>query len=251
MVMMRNILAIIVLLSLITPITAMAQPSVLAVNLAEDHVDITTGFNGAHLVLFGTKGKKGDIAVVLRGPKRDAVVRRKSNIFGAWVNKSWIRFKDVPELYKVALSGKEQDLLPPDILKEEKIGLTSLRFDPAREGIDADKLKLFQDALIRNRQADGLFPTEPSKVKMINDQFFKVEFYITANVPTGDYVIETYLIENQKIVDKELLNLRIAQIGFGAMIYKFAHSYYFSYAILTLLIAAFAGWLSNAVRLKT
>ncbi len=55
---------------LVAPCFAQEPGQGLTVDLASDHVDITTGFNGTGLELFGVKPEGGDIAVVVSGPKR-------------------------------------------------------------------------------------------------------------------------------------------------------------------------------------
>ena len=71
---------------LLAPSVVMAQTAVtgrsLSVNLAADHVDISLGFNGADLSLFGVKNKPGDMAIIVRGPEQTVVVRRKNKALG-------------------------------------------------------------------------------------------------------------------------------------------------------------------------
>ena len=71
-----------------------------------------------------------------------------------------------------------------------------------------------------------------------------------SNLSTGAYVVDTYLIENEKVIDKRVTNLKVAHVGVNAGMHKFAYSYSFAYAILVVFIAVFAGWFSNAVRRK-
>ncbi len=227
-----------------------AQDHTLTVDLAEDHVDITTGFDGAYITLFGVKNDDGDVVVVVRGPERNFVVRQKQQIAGAWLNRKSLTFEYVPEFYDFAASADVDTLLPIERRIEEKIGLAALKFEPSRDDVDAAEKKLFQDALVRNKQQEGLFPREAKEITFLSDTFFKTQLYVPSNVPTGHYVIETFLIDKHKIVDKRVTNLKVAQVGFSAGIYQFAHSYSLAYSIVIIVIAALAGWLSNAVRRK-
>ena len=57
---------------------AQAQDDVpLVADLSSHLVAITTGFSGTDVLLFGATNGPGDIAVVVRGPAEDAVIRRK------------------------------------------------------------------------------------------------------------------------------------------------------------------------------
>lgn len=244
--MMRFFLFIAVVVSL--SFSAYAQDSALTVDLAEDHVDITTGFDGAQLSLFGVKKNGGQVAVVIKGPNKDALVRKKRSVGGIWMNRSSLRFKDVPQFYDFALSDAEDNILSDELRREAGIGFSSLKFDAVKNKFKADEQKDFQRALVRNKQTAGLFPLEAKNIIFLSDTFFKTEFYVPPNVPTGQYVIETFLINNNRIVDKRTTNVKVAQVGFSSAIYRFANMYSLAYAMGIVLLAVLAGWLSNAVR---
>ena len=98
--MMRLFVVLIMLVSF----PVYAQENILTVDLAQDSVDITTGFDGAYLSLFGVKYNGGQVAVVIKGPTSDALVRKKESVGGMWMNRSSLRFRDVPQFYYFALS---------------------------------------------------------------------------------------------------------------------------------------------------
>lgn len=227
----------------------MAQSGPLTVDLADKNVDITTGFDGARLALFGVKNKNGDVAVVIKGPAKDTLVRKKQSVAGVWMNRDVLRYKDVPQFYDYALSDAEENILNADMRKEAGIGFDALKFSPDDSAdLKPETVKAFQQALVRNKQADGFFPIEPKDIVFLSDTFFKTEFYVPSNVPTGEYVIETFLIDDGNILDKSVTNVKVAQVGFSFGVYRFAHSYSFLYALVIIFIAVVAGWLSNAVR---
>ena len=230
------------------PVPVFASDNVLTVDLAQDHVDITTGFDGAQLSLFGVKKHGGQVAIVVKGPSRDALVRKKSSVGGIWMNRSSLRFKDVPQFYDFALSDAEENILTDDLRRDAGIGFASLKFDPVKNGYEEEERKAFQRALVRNRQVAGLFPLEAKDIIFLSDTFFKTEFYVPPNVPMGQYVIETFLISKGRIVDKRTTNVRVAQVGFSSIIYRIANSHSLAYAVGIVLLAVLAGWLSNAVR---
>ena len=73
---------ILIAILLLVPGYALAQitGNDLTIDLAEKSVNITTGFTGASLSLFGVKEQTGDIAIVIQGPERRMVVRRKDQV---------------------------------------------------------------------------------------------------------------------------------------------------------------------------
>lgn len=215
--------------------------SPLTIDLAQDHVDITMGFNGADLVLFGTRRGAGDVAVVIRGPEVPAVVRRKGQVMGIWMNMRAITFRNVPAYYDLALSGNEADFAAPEALRDNRIGLNTLDFRPDTR-LDRTVVESFQEALIRNRQLQGYFPLEPRRINFLSNDFFRADFRVPPNVPTGDYLVQTYLIREGAVVDRRETRLRVAQVGFNAKVYSFSRDHGFAYGIAGVLLAVIAGW---------
>lgn len=229
---------------------AQAQEN-LTVDLASDHVDITTGFNGSNLILFGVKDMKGDIAIVLRGPERDMTVRKKNRFLGLWLNTEYMRFEDVPVFYDFALGKKTvTNREERAFLRENGIGLDALVFEPEGAVPDRERIRHFQEALVRNKQAQNLFPAQPKDITFLNNNFFKTTIYLPSNVPAGDYVIQTVLYRNNKVLDIAETKLRVAPVGLNAQVYDFAVNHSLVYGLICVCIALLAGWLINVIRNK-
>lgn len=223
----------------------------LTVDLASDHVDITTGFNGSNLILFGMKDRKGDVAIVLRGPKHEMTVRKKNRVLGMWMNTEYMNFQDVPVFYDYAVSrDTSAGIEGRAFLKENGIGLDALVFAPEDAAPDNERIRTFQEALIRNNQAKGLFPVTPATIRFLNENFFRTTMYLPSNVPAGDYLIQTILFNDNKVIDITETSLRVAPVGLNAQIYKFAVHYSLYYGMLCVFIALFAGWIINVIRSK-
>ena len=61
----------------------------LTTDLSNHVVAITTGFAGSSVLSFGTGAEPNDdIVIVVRGPEKNQVVLRKSNVAGIWMNTS-------------------------------------------------------------------------------------------------------------------------------------------------------------------
>lgn len=246
--MRRTLLAIMTVAALAVPAAAWAQGAAgdpLVVDLGRDHVDITLGFSGTQLVVFGSKKTEGDIAVVIRGPEVPAVVRRKGQVAGVWMNTQSVTFRNVPVYYDLALSRGEADIGAPTVLRDNKIGLNTLDFRPNRSD-DTELVGAFQEALIRNRQVSGYFPMEPRRINFLSDGLFRADFSVPPSVPAGDYVVQTYLIHNGVVTAVEEAKLRVAQEGFNARVFAFSRKHAFFYGLTAILIAVIAGWGSYA-----
>lgn len=217
-----------------------------AVELAAPSVDITTGFSGAHVALFGVKEGEGDVAVVVRGPGHNMVVRRKQPVLGVWMNRESAHFSNVPVYYDLALSRPENVIAADDVRQENQIGLDSLRF--VYMGTDgADREGLFREALIRNKQVQGHFPLEPAKITFLNGKFFRTDFYLPADVPTGVYRIAAYLLRDGRIAARQEISMRVAQVGTSAQIQRFAWRHGVLYGLGTVALALMFGMAANLV----
>lgn len=222
-----------------------AETPPVTVDLAEDHIDITTGFTGSRVVLFGVREDPGDIAVTISGPARKMVVRRKEQTLGLWMNRGAVQFLSVPVYYDYALSRPENALAPPEELRRNAIGLDALDFDPVWEDDPAESAR-FKEGLIRTRQAQGLYPLEPKPVEFIGDRLFRVTLTLPANVPTGEYTIKTFLARNGKIEQTGTTALTVEQVGFSAEVFNFAWAHGFAYGVCAVIFAALAGWSAHA-----
>lgn len=67
-----------------------------------------------------------------------------------------------------------------------------------------------------------LFPLEAKGLEFLSDNFFRATMYLPANVPTGEYIIETLLFRGGKMIDRSATNLTVAPVGLNAQIYEFA-----------------------------
>jgi len=220
--------------------------NIVTVDLASDHVDITTGFNGARLALFGMKREAGDIAVVIRGPSHSMVVRHRKQVMGVWTNYASVTFGDVPVYYDLAVGRPLAAIALPDVLRELGIGLDSFTFSHfGRE--DAQTVKAFREGLIRNKQSQGHYPLSPRNIVFLNEDFFRADFYVPPDVPKGDYKIDTYLFRDGKVVERRETALRVGQVGFSAWLQLFSYTNGFVYGLVTIMMAMLAGWTAHAV----
>ena len=233
---------------LLMALPARAEKNLLAVDLMQDHVDITTGFNGAYLSLFGVQKEPGDIVITVTGPLRTTIVRQKDRALGIWMNRRSVKFRNVPFYYNYALANTEKNPADINVLKEYMLGLDGLALMPEAPIEDEILLTSFRQGLIRNKQALKLFPLKPEEIHFIDPNFFRTQFYIPSNVPPGDYTIKTFLLQNGYVKDVKQTNLRVAHVGASAAIFSFAHDWAFAYGLLCVLFAMGVGWLSNLIQ---
>jgi uncharacterized protein (TIGR02186 family) len=234
-------LAALVPLALAAP--AGSQP--LVADLADHLVAITAGFTGTDVVMFGATDGPGDVVVVVSGPSKPLVVRRKSRLFGVWINRQAMQFDEVPSFYALASSKPIDDILQPAMLDRYQLGLDHLRLLPPNPEAQRDDLPEFRAALVRNKQREGLYVTDAGRVTFLGERLFRTKISFPANVATGTYQAQVYLVRDGQVMSAQSTPLLISKIGLGAEVYDFAHGPSAAYGFVSVMIAVMAGYLAS------
>lgn len=235
--MTRSLLAAVLLVVLAA--RAAAQP--LVADLSDHLISIRTDFAGTEVLLFGATEGDGEVIVVMRGPELPVTVRRKEQVAGIWINRQDARFTGVPAFYRAASSKPLAEIAAPAVLAREQIGLPNLRFAPA-EPLDAAALAEFRSALIRNQERDGRFVAEVGKVSFLGSRLFRTRIVLPANVPTGAYTVEVFLMQDGQVAAAQATPMFVSRAGMSAEVFEFAHRQGALYGILAVLIAVLTGW---------
>ena len=228
---------------------ARAQP--LLADLSDHLIAITTAFTGADVVLFGAVDEPGDVVVVVRGPPQRTIVRLKSMVAGIWINTDSMEFDEVPSYYTVASNRPIGEIAGQGALGRHDIGLEHLRLAPVRDDIDPSTLTEYREALVRNKQRQGLYAIEPGRVAFLGQQLFRTNVYFPSNVPTGQYIIQVFLIRDGAVVSAQTTPLVVSKIGVGAAIFAFAQRQSAAYGAIAIVTAALAGWLGSVIFRRT
>jgi uncharacterized protein (TIGR02186 family) len=219
-----------------------AHAQALVADLTNHLIAITTGFTGTDVVLFGAIEGDGDVIVTVRGPETPIEVRRKERTAGIWLNRSDMTFADVPGFYSIASTRPIEQLARPEVLERYHIGIDHLGLEP----IDpTDEVALFRQALIRNKQHDGLFPAAPGTVTFVGSRLFRTTVTFPANVPTGSYQVAVFLVRNGQVQGAQTTPLLVSQLGLSADIVEFAYRDALLYGVIAVTVAAMAGWLAS------
>ncbi len=223
-----------------------AEGRVLVADLSRDEIDISTGFAGTELLLFGAKEPGGDVVVVIRGPARDQHVQRRRRVAGMWVNGRRLTFRGLPAYYHVLSNRPLEEIAPPARLAERRIGLDRLAF-AAAAAPSGDTAAVWRAALVRNKLRQGLYGDHPGGVVFAADRLFRASAAFPANVPTGPYRVEVYLFADGREIVRRVSTLVIRKVGVGATLFAFAHRHSALYGAAAILVALFFGWTAGLV----
>jgi len=218
----------------------------LIADLSNHRIEISSGFTGASVLLFGTRGGNGDVVVVLRGPPEPLVVRRKARTFGLWLNRDDIVFTDAPGYYAVAASRPLLEIASPALLQDLAIGFDNLPLTLFEES-NLDELGIFRAALLRNMGKIGLYSGATAQIAFVGSQLFRTTFEFPANVPTGLYHADIFLIDEGAVVSRRTTALQISKTGFEAAMFSFAQYQPLLYGLVAVAVALVAGWTAGIV----
>jgi uncharacterized protein (TIGR02186 family) len=213
-------------------------------DLSTHIIAIGSGFTGDQVVLFGATDGPGDIVAVVRGPDRELTVWRKGKVAGIWVNAESVTFRNVPSFYAIAASRPPDDLMSPATAALYRVGLGNLKLEPS-EAVAPDRAKRFADALIQQQQLAGLFGSATIKIAFLGERLFRASLDFPANVPTGAYLVQIYLVRDRDIVGGQTTPLIVSKVGVDAALSDFATREAAAYGAIAVLVAVVAGWLAS------
>lgn len=252
--MMRRALALLAAaLPLALGLSAAAEeprPEQVQSDISMREISIQSNFTGVEIVLFGsidfTKAPSPDegpydVIMVIRGPDRPLVVRRKERIAGLWMNGASKTFPSVPGFYAVLASRPFRAIASEETLKPLGIGFANLDVGKTSEGEATDDG--FRESLIRLQQERRLFQESDDAISFIGRSLFRSSVDLPVNVPIGRYTTQVFLFRDGKLLSRSQSSLQVHKVGFERVVYMLAYRYPLTYGLLAVLIAMSAGLL--------
>ena len=243
--------ALLTILLLLLAGHALAQESVVA-GLSQDKIDITANFDGSDLIIYGAVKREApvpegalDVIITVEGPSEPERVRRKSRVFGIWINTDVVVIDQAPSFYAVATTGPFSEVLSDtDDLRNSISIPRAIRSVGAPQTID--KAQDFTDALIRLRSAKGFYRMSDGGVRLTDQTLFRTDVDLPANLVEGNYKTRIFLLRDKKVVNLYEKTIFVRKVGLERWLFRLAHRQPALYGLLALAIAAFAGWAASA-----
>ncbi|MGA7372189.1 MAG: TIGR02186 family protein [Methyloceanibacter sp.] len=252
---MRHVLTFLfasLLLSLgLTAAAEEQRPEVVQSDISMREISIQSNFTGVEIVLFGSidfskapapDEKPYDVIMVVRGPDRPLVVRRKERIAGLWMNGDSKTFSAVPDFYAVLASRPFRAIASEETLKPLGIGFANLDYGKTVEGDNTDDE--FRANLIRLQQERRLFQESDDAIGFIGRSLFRGSVDLPVNVPIGRYTTQVFLFRDGKLLSQSQSSLQVHKVGLERVVYMLAYRYPLTYGLLAVLIAMSAGLLA-------
>ena len=242
--------ALILMLAVAAP--ALAQEAIVS-GLSQNRVSITADFDGSEILIYGAvkrdapppEGAPLEVIVTVEGPSTPVAVRRKGRVAGIWVNNASVRVDSAPSFYAVATTGPLNHILSDtDNLRH---GITIERVIRAI-GIaaEADRAGEFILALLRVRTNDGRYRILEGKVELSEDTLFRTDIVLPANLTEGEYKVRLFLLRDKRVVASQERLIGVRKEGLERFIFNLAQEQPLVYGLVSLVLAAVAGWAASA-----
>ncbi|MCV0395876.1 MAG: TIGR02186 family protein [Rhizobiaceae bacterium] len=226
------------------------------IGLSTNRVRITSDFTGADLTIFGaldnadpliSRQGRYDVIVVLEGPSREVVVRRKSRVLGIWMNTRSESFVNVPISYSVATTRQLQDITTPASYRRLSLGVQNLHLQPSDTLNDPESIVEFTAALRERKLVTGLFSENFGGVEFLSQNLFRATLRLAPDVPVGTHRARAFLFRNGAFVKETSAQLAIMKSGFEQRVFRSAHDYSLLYGLFAVALAVATGWLGRIV----
>jgi uncharacterized protein (TIGR02186 family) len=225
--------------------------------LSNPNVEITSGFAGERLTLFGniepdagaadqTVTGPYHIIVVITGPLTDRVARLKTRQLGVWLNTQQVVFNSFPSYFHVMASDKLEDITDMVTLNVEGILPEAQAQNSAPEG-DWWNAAVFGRELVRLMTEKGFFGVNTSGVSFLSETAYSAQLILPHDVPNGPFIAQTYLFKEGKLLAKRSEGFSVRKIGFERFVGTTATQYPLFYGLVCVLLAVFTGWLGGVV----
>lgn len=238
--------------------TGAARSEMLVAAVSAPVIEISSNFTGTRLAVFGaverdaatvSRGAEGyDAVVIVSGPPRDFVVRRKARLLGLWANRESRLFDDLPSFYALAASRPLAEIAIPATLKRHQIGLADLVFPEGPESApEAGGSSEFRGAFVRIQQKAGLYAERVGGVEFLSPHLFRTFVPIPANVPVGRYRVDVFLFHGSALLASKTTELSVVKTGFEQTTHDLATNRGWLYGGITVMLALLTGWLAGVI----
>lgn len=228
-------------------------PEQVVAGMSSDAVSITTSFDGSEILLYGAVKRETPIPsssllqviATVEGPSRSVTIRKKERRFGIWVNAESVVVGAAPSFYAVATTAPLRLILNPDEDARFRISIPTAMRAFARP-VNVENPVEFTEAMIDMRIKEGSYRLDDGAVTLVDDTLFRADFRLPANLVEGTYKTRIFLIREGRVIDSYSAPLEVRKVGLERWLYRLAFDQPLIYGLMSLLIAAVAGWGASA-----
>ncbi len=222
--------------------------------LSQHQVEITADFRGSDILIYGAvrreepvpAGKPLDVIITLEGPSAEAQVRRKSRVFGLWINTEQVVVDAAPSFYAVATTGPFSRIISDTEDLRQAISIPrAIRSVGAPQNVQDPGS--FPQALIRLRQGADVYRLAEGSVSLKDDTLFRTDITLPANLVEGPYKVRFYLLRDRAVISDYSQTIFVRKVGLERWLFRLSQDHAALYGLLSLALAAALGWLASTL----
>jgi len=222
--------------------------------LSQDTISITANFDGSDLLIYGAVKRDGpipaegalEVIITVEGPSAPLMVRRKSRKLGIWVNTASVEVDYAPSFYAVATTAPLAAILSQTEDLRRKISVPQA-IRSVGAPMDISDSPAFTAALIRLREAGGLYSLSEGAVRLEEETLFRTDIDLPANLIEGDYKTRIFLLRDKHVIADHNAVIDVRKVGLERWLFSLAHQQPAIYGALALILAVVAGWAASAI----
>jgi uncharacterized protein (TIGR02186 family) len=220
--------------------------------LSQNRVSITADFDGSEILVYGAVKRDSpapegamEVIITVEGPATPLTVRRKDRVWGLWINNAAVAVDSAPSFYAVATTGPLTHIL--SATENLRHGITIDQVIRA-VGItaEADGSEAFIEAMMRVRSDEGRYRLLEGRVELTEETLFRADVVLPANLTEGEYKVRLFLLRGGRVVAQQERLIGVRKEGLERLIFNLSREQPLTYGLLSLLLAALAGWGASA-----
>ena len=104
----------------------------------------------------------------------------------------------------------------------------------------------FIEALQRIRLNEDRYRVAEGTVQLAEETLFRTDVALPANLTEGNYKVGLFILRGGKVIDSQERLIGVRKAGLERFLFNLAHQEPFLYGVISLAMAAFAGWAASA-----
>ena len=251
--MIRALILLLALTSSAVLLSPARAEEALVTGLSQNRVQITANFDGSEILIYGAvkrdapppKDPPLEVIVTVEGPSTSLIIRRKERVAGIWLNRSAVTVDAAPSFYAVATTDKLDKILSetedlrhhitiPQVIRA--VGISD----------EAENAPDFIDALERIRLDESRYRIAERTVQLADETLFRTDVALPANLTEGIYKVRLFILRGGVVLDAQERLIAVRKTGLERFLFNLAHEQPLLYGVLSLVLAAVAGWGASA-----
>lgn len=222
-------------------------------------IPVDVRFSGARIVMFGSASRIGpptpdagplEIVATVQGALSPFTVRRKSQVWGLWINTRSVDFEQAPRYYAVASTKPLEQISTPTVLAENGIGLEQSPISIAlgdAAGLKPELIGEFRDAAIRLAVKRRHYVRQDTGIAFVGKALFRGQIDLPASIPVGQLDVSVFLFRGGQLIARNNSRVSLARDGIENVVYEFAQRHALLYGIFTVALAVLVGLASSFI----